>query len=99
VRRSNPFFPVGQEFIGHEFHYSRCHTADGQEVPTCLEMNRGTGLGGGRDGLLYKNTLACYTHLHALSVPSWAENFVRAATLYKEAMLSGEPGCPQIKVG
>ena len=99
VRRSNPFFSVGEEFIGHEFHYSRCHPREGEEVPTCLEMGRGTGLGGGRDGLLYKNTLACYTHLHALSVPSWAENFVRAAALYKEAMESGAPECPQIDAG
>jgi len=99
VRRPNPFFPQGEEFIGHEFHYSRCYTREKEELSSCLEMNRGTGLGGGRDGLLYKNTLACYTHIHALSVPAWAENFVRAASLFKEAMDRGEPECPRIKAG
>ena len=99
VRRSNPFFSVGEEFIGHEFHYSRCYPSEGEDVPSCLEMNRGTGLGGGRDGLLYKNTLACYNHIHALSVPSWAENFVRAARMYKQALDRGETVCPQIAAG
>ena len=72
---------------------------EGEDVPSCLEMNRGTGLGGGRDGLLYKNTLACYNHIHALTVPSWAENFVRAAMMYKHALNRGEPVCPQIAAG
>ena len=98
VQRSNPFFAVGEEFTGHEFHYSRCYSLQGDALPFCLQMSRGTGLGGGTDGLLYKNTLACYNHIHALGVPTWAENFVRAAGMYKDALSRGEPSCPQISV-
>lgn len=83
VDRENPFLAEGTELRGHEFHYSRLRGA-GDGLPTVLDLARGTGLGGGRDGLRYGNAVAAYTHLHALATPVWAEGLVRAAA-----------GCPQ----
>ena len=40
---------------------------------------RGVGVGGSRDGIRSENLVACYTHLHALSAPDWAQGMVRAA--------------------
>jgi cobyrinic acid a,c-diamide synthase len=92
---ANPFHRQGSEFSGHEFHYSRCERAL-DESAHCLHMLRGTGMGAKRDGFISKNTLACYTHLHALNTPDWARNFVRAAGRFKEAMASGSSVCPPI---
>ena len=52
------------------------------DAATCLHVARGTGIGGGRDGLVYKNTLACYTHIHADGVVTWAEALVDRAQSY-----------------
>lgn len=36
----------------------------------------------GADGLIYKNVLACYHHLHAAAVEKWAPNFVKLANAF-----------------
>ncbi|HET8538542.1 MAG TPA: cobyrinate a,c-diamide synthase [Anaeromyxobacter sp.] len=72
----NPFFPVGTRLLGHEFHHSRVAWCAGAD--TTLAVERGTGLGGGRDGLVVGGVVATYMHLHALSTPGWAESVVRA---------------------
>jgi len=94
VQSQNPYHPVGAEFSGHEFHYSRCSCLDSTEP--CLRMIRGIGLGSGGDGMLYRNTFACYTHLHVLSVPSWAPNFVRAAQEFKSCLDTDRHACSRI---
>ncbi|MFO7876892.1 MAG: cobyrinate a,c-diamide synthase [Desulfovermiculus sp.] len=101
VNRPNPFYRVGYEFYGHEFHYSKCLPPhDGQSCvqEPCLQMLRGTGLGQSQDGLLFRNTFACYTHVHALSVPDWAENFVRAAATFRRCLEQGLDECPDIRM-
>jgi cobyrinic acid a,c-diamide synthase len=45
-------------------------------------MIRGGGFVGKGDGLCYKNTLATYSHIHALGTPTWAEAMVEASALY-----------------
>jgi cobyrinic acid a,c-diamide synthase len=75
---ANPFFTEGTELTGHEFHYSRLRGL-GEKLETILDIQRGVGLGGGRDGIRTGNLVAGYTHLHALGVPSWADGVVRAA--------------------
>jgi cobyrinic acid a,c-diamide synthase len=78
VDRENPFFEIGMRLRGHEFHYSHiCSSAE--TIPTCLAVERGTGIGAGRDGLVGNSTFAAYMHLHADSVPGWAKAFVKAA--------------------
>lgn len=97
VARPNPFHTQGARFSGHEFHYSQCSLSAEDNPGHCFQMLRGTGLGQGRDGFLYRNTLACYTHLHALSAPDWAGNFVRACSVYRESRRLGRD-CPDITV-
>ncbi|GAB6038178.1 cobyrinate a,c-diamide synthase [Fundidesulfovibrio butyratiphilus] len=85
----NPFHPLGHTLLGHEFHYSRClarssYTGHGAKPTFALEMQRGSGMLNGRDGVIFQNTFAAYTHIHALSAPHWAPNFVRAARQYAE---------------
>ncbi len=87
VEHANPFFSVGDELMGHEFHYSHCLAEDGSVLTLSLKMQRGQGLLAGYDGLVYKKTYAAYTHIHALGVPQWAPNFVNAARQYQSALL------------
>ncbi len=77
VEAANPFLESGTRLRGHEFHYSR--TSSESDLQTVLRLQRGTGLGAGRDGLCYRSILASYTHLHALSIDRWGEAWVRAA--------------------
>jgi cobyrinic acid a,c-diamide synthase len=78
VEAANPFLEPGAELRGHEFHYSRIRDGGGR-LSTVLKLKRGTGVGGGRDGILAENVLAMYTHIHALGLPCWARSIVRAA--------------------
>lgn len=78
VDRPNPYFPVGTQLQGHEFHYSRIIPAE-KEHPTACAVQRGAGCYPGRDGLVTGNIWASYTHLHALATPEWAEGILRAA--------------------
>lgn len=80
VDRPNPFFPVGERLLGHEFHHSRAVGAP--ELDTVLAVERGQGLGQGRDGLVAGNVVATYMHVHALGTPGWAAGLVRAARLH-----------------
>jgi cobyrinic acid a,c-diamide synthase len=77
VDRPNAFLPVGTPLLGHEFHYSR--VAGKVESETAISVERGVGLGGGRDGLTVGNTFATYMHTHALGTPGWAAAVVQAA--------------------
>ena len=84
VERPNPYFKLGIQLRGHEFHYSSLLTWEGKIEDLCFRMTRGSGFSGRRDGLCYKNTLATYTHIHALGTPSWAKAMVEAAALYRK---------------
>jgi cobyrinic acid a,c-diamide synthase len=78
VDHANPFLRQGAALRGHEFHYSRL-SASGDKVTTVLALDRGTGIGLGRDGIWTHKVVATYTHIHALGVPEWAPALVRAA--------------------
>lgn len=83
VDRPNPFYPVGTQLQGHEFHYSAISAAGTAEgVSYVFAMERGEGITEGRDGICYKNVLATYTHTHALGTPLWAEGMIRKAEEY-----------------
>jgi cobyrinic acid a,c-diamide synthase len=95
VQEENPFFPVGKILKGHEFHYSRIITRDFSEISPVFKMLKGFGIDGTGDGLVYKNVLATYTHLHALGTPEWAPALVEQAKKYmhcshQEALLLDE---------
>ena len=84
VDRENPYFKVGTEFRGHEFHYSSILQWDGDDRVLVFDMNRGNGIINRRDGVCYQNVLATYTHIHALGMPEWAKAMVRNARAHRE---------------
>jgi len=84
VEGQNPYYEVGTEIKGHEFHYSRVSQRDGQKSDLVFRMQRGAGIEGDRDGILYKNVLATYTHVHALGTPQWAPALIRNAIQFKK---------------
>ncbi len=79
VDRPNPFLKTGTLLRGHEFHYSRLIPADRPALDTIFQVQRGTGLSGGRDGLISRNTLASYLHLHAMGSTEWVTGLLSAA--------------------
>jgi cobyrinic acid a,c-diamide synthase len=74
----NPFVREDTLLRGHEFHYSQVDEG-GDRVRTVFALERGVGVGGGRDGIVEKNVLATYMHVHALGAPEWAPAVVAAA--------------------
>ncbi|MCK4468348.1 MAG: cobyrinate a,c-diamide synthase [Desulfobacterales bacterium] len=83
VERKNPYYEVGTEIRGHEFHYSQVLKWRGNDRDLAFSMKRGVGVINKRDGLCYKNVLATYTHIHALGTPSWADALVQNAISYR----------------
>jgi len=81
VDTPNPFFSLGVELCGHEFHYSRI-LPEGDIPPTACSVTRGAGSYPGRDGIILKNVWASYAHLHALATPQWAVGLLAAARRY-----------------
>lgn len=72
----NPFFP-GCQVRGHEFHYS--HLAPLPQGPFGYALERGTGIDGSHDGLMFRRTLGSYMHQHALSRLDWGKRLLAAA--------------------
>jgi len=83
VVRENPYFKIGTEIKGHEFHYSSVLKWRGDDSDLAFSIKRGTGFINKKDGVCYKNVLATYIHIHALGTPSWAKSMVRNAIEYK----------------
>jgi cobyrinic acid a,c-diamide synthase len=84
VTENNPFYPVGTSLRGHEFRYSRVEEWPEGPEALVLNMDRGVGFSEGKDGLVYKNVLAMYTHVHALGTPEWAPGVVAAARKHQQ---------------
>jgi len=94
VDGANPFFAGGTVLRGHEFHNSRLVNVgeDLRPVYRLTRGNGCGGWPQGRrpqgsslregetgwDGLIYRNVLASYTHLHAAGAPGWAAGLVAA---------------------
>jgi cobyrinic acid a,c-diamide synthase len=84
VVSDNPYFEIGMEIKGHEFHYSRVSKWTGSDRDLVFRMKRGTGIRQDKDGIRYKNVLATYMHIHAVGTPGWAPALVRSAIGYKK---------------
>ena len=67
--------PRGGEILAHEFHYSALENLDG-DFRYAYEVKRGAGIDGRRDGLIYRNLLASYTHLRDVDSNHWVRRFV-----------------------
>jgi cobyrinic acid a,c-diamide synthase len=62
----------------HEFHYSSVENlAPGLEF--AYEVERGYGIDGHRDGIVYRNLVASYAHLRDVAEHRWARRFVEFA--------------------
>jgi cobyrinic acid a,c-diamide synthase len=79
----NPFFPKGMRLRGHEFHYSRI-VSQNQPLRLVFRLSKGHGIMAGWDGLCYKNTLASYTHLHAVGNDHWVAAMVKNALCFQQ---------------
>ena len=99
VDTGNPFFAPGTRLCGHEFHYSRILSIKQEENRTAYRVIRGTGMEGKRDGMIRKNILAGFTHLHALGTPEWAEALITAGRRWKAARQTNATYSPQKIIG
>ena len=79
VEGENPFYPRGRSLKGHEFHYSRVLSLSEERISFALRVRRGAGIKDQMDGIVYRNVLATYSHIHALGCGAWAEGLVRRA--------------------
>ncbi|UCG86182.1 MAG: cobyrinate a,c-diamide synthase [Gemmatimonadota bacterium] len=93
----NCFYEVGTRIRGHEFHYTYMQPTSADELNFAFRVHRGFGFDGARDGMSYRNVLACYTHIHALGTPDWAPSLVQAAEAYAAGKNSS--GGPAMVVG
>ncbi|MCZ7369617.1 MAG: Ni-sirohydrochlorin a,c-diamide synthase, partial [Candidatus Methanoperedens sp.] len=73
--KNNVIGKAGASFIGHEFHHSEIVDLP-EDTDFAIRLERGTGIKGDLDGILVKNTLAAYAHLHAASYTKFARTFV-----------------------
>jgi cobyrinic acid a,c-diamide synthase len=65
------------EFYAHEFHYSRVEKISKDiKLKFAYKILRGTGIDGQNDGIIYKNTLACYVHLRDVKKNHWTKRFI-----------------------
>jgi cobyrinic acid a,c-diamide synthase len=72
------------ELKAHEFHYSSLDNLPA-ETTYAYAVERGHGVDGRRDGIVYKNLLASYTHLRATANCDWPARFVRFARQCQQA--------------
>jgi cobyrinic acid a,c-diamide synthase len=95
VTGSNPFYTMGVELTGHEFHYSSVTNLDEAESACAFRVLRGHGMDGIRDGICARNALATYVHIHALGEPLWAEGIIKKALEFSARrsaqQIAGEP--------
>lgn len=78
---TTPVLAPGSAFRGHEFHYSRLDCAP--DARFVLDLLRGRGIDGGRDGLAVQNAVGQYTH--AYFPEGFAETLVRAGEAYRRS--------------
>ncbi|WP_251341437.1 cobyrinic acid a,c-diamide synthase [Haloplanus halophilus] len=65
ARRGTLTASAGDRLRGHEFHYSSADVD--ADARFAFDVERGTGIEGGRDGLTVHRTLGTYCHVHAES--------------------------------
>jgi cobyrinic acid a,c-diamide synthase len=60
---------------GHEFHYSKLANTPTDTI-YAYQVNRGFGVNGENDGIVYKNLLACYAHQRNSQQNQWISNYL-----------------------
>ena len=80
------------ELPAHEFHYSSLENLP-PDLPFAYEVLRGTGVDGRHDGIVYRNVLAGFAHLHHVESNPWTVRFLQHVRACRAARES-EPGDP-----
>jgi len=65
-----------RRIAAHEFHYSH-FTSDNQDLRYAYKVLRGHGVDGRQDGIVHRNLLASYTHLHHSESHPWTSRFLQ----------------------
>ena len=77
--QNNPQHPwntkPNTELPGHEFHYSKLINS-ASKTKYAYQVNRGFGVNGENDGIIYKNLLACYAHQRNTQQNQWISNYL-----------------------
>lgn len=81
AQNDNIILKKGEEFRGHEFHYSKIEI-NGLKPQYAFKILRGRGITGSEDGLMENNTVASYVHTHVAACPQFGLNFARSAGSY-----------------
>jgi len=63
------------DIYAHEFHYSSVKN-NKKKYEFAFDIKRGHGINGKKDGFIYKNTLASFTHLRATKCFNWVKYFL-----------------------
>jgi cobyrinic acid a,c-diamide synthase len=84
VSGPNAFFKEGLEIKAHEFHYSQPSSDQANWLKFAYRVIRGKGIFEDKGGLIYKNVLGTYHHVHALGTPEWAPAILQAARRWPE---------------
>ena len=77
----------GEVILAHEFHYSGLENLP-QDIEFAYSVERGFGVDGKHDGIVYKNLLASYSHMRNVGTNHWAKRFVAHALAVKTGGLS-----------
>jgi cobyrinic acid a,c-diamide synthase len=67
---------AGDVIQAHEFHHSALVGLESETSRFAYDVVRGTGIGGGHDGYVYKNLLASYTHRRGIDASGWVDRFM-----------------------
>jgi cobyrinic acid a,c-diamide synthase len=67
--------PGSRTISAHEFHYSGLENLSG-DFRYAYRVERGHGVDGVCDGIVYKNLLASYTHMRDASQNPWVKRFL-----------------------
>lgn len=61
---------------GHEFHHSYLEVPSWNNMHFAFNVEKGFGVDGTSDCIVYKNVLASYTHIFSPAAPGWFKNWV-----------------------
>jgi cobyrinic acid a,c-diamide synthase len=60
----------------HEFHYSSVVNGK-KRYKYAFDIKRGYGINGKVDGLIYRNTIASFSHLRSTDAFNWVDYFIK----------------------
>ncbi len=72
----------GNNICAHEFHHSSLENVD-DGLDYAYEVQRGHGIDGSKDGIIFRNTVAGYAHLRSTRSNPWVRQFVKFVKQYK----------------